>query len=180
MTFMRQFPTHGKFGLELQRRGLTYVQMVMCANIIRCPMQNRSRQLLLSKVRQQPFRTKASPYRIQTSRRGLNDAAPDFVAGLMLLGADFGDYYTGRVPANRIGFATWVAEATCDPIILVDVSRGLRAGYRCPVTVNRLSDVLNGHRPMTGSMPALLSECLRLLSDQSIILPDVIEHQEAS
>lgn len=157
------YPTHGKFALELERQGLTITQVVMCANILRCPMTKASRAILLGRVRRVPFKTPCSPYQIQTSRRGKNKAIENFAIGLQLMGMTPEDYLDGKVAANRLAFALWLAHATRDPIILADVSRGLQQGYRCPVSVNKLSDWINGHRDMTGTAPALLNEVMQVL-----------------
>ena len=158
------YQNYGKFALELERQGLTIVQVVMCANVLRCPMGAGSRAILLSRVKRVPFKAPVSPYRVQTSRRGKNKAIQEFSIGLQLMGASPDDYLDGRVPANRLAFACWVAAVTRDPIILADVSRGLQAGYQCPVSVNKLSDWINGHRPMGGSAPRLIAEVMEVLA----------------
>jgi hypothetical protein len=162
-TIFRQYPTHGALALEIERQGLTVPQIVTCAHVLCCPMGEDSRLILLSAVRRQPFRSPITEYSVQDWRRGRNRSKQlqSFAAGLQLMGLTPDEYLAGEsVPASQLSFACWVAYTTRRPEVLADVADGLQQGYRCPLTVNKISDMINGHRLLPVRTRALLDSCL--------------------
>lgn len=162
-------PTYGRLALEIERAGLSLPQIATVANILRCPMSEHSRKILLAAARKHPFKLPISQYQITDLRRGRSRTVRHFSLGLQLMNKSPEDYLAGDVPAARLSFAIWVGSVTRDPVVLGEASAGLRHGYRCPITTHKLNDWINGHRVMSRTAKLLLTECIKTLCHVQVL-----------
>ncbi|MFM7425121.1 MAG: hypothetical protein ACKO7W_09050 [Elainella sp.] len=160
-TVFREFETHGKLALWIERFGLTRIQISIAANILRCPLSSRSKAILLSQVGVKPFQPPASPYIVHKWSQNrckiiqLQDQAFKLV--------QVACYGNGGSPTAHLCFVAWVGTVTNDLYVWRDLVQALEQGHSCGITPNKLSDWIGGHREFSYQQKLLLFETVLAL-----------------